>query len=66
MAVEPPSTFGEGSPFAHAASSAAEVSSAWFTVFTTRFEYEKVVYESPKPNSKSGSMLFCKCMFRVS
>ena len=60
IAVEPPSMLGDGSPSAHAASSAAEVWSAWCTVRTCRFEYEKVVYESPKPNSKRGSMLFCR------
>ena len=58
MAVEPPSTLGDGSPSAHAASSPAEVWSAWCTVRTWRFEYEKVVYESPKPKGKRGSMLF--------
>ena len=60
IAVEPPSTFGDASPFAHAASSAAEVWSAWCTVRPFRFEYENVVYESPKPNSKRGSILFCR------
>ena len=63
-AVEPPSTFGLGLPAAHAASKSADVQSFWCTARTCRPEYANVVYDSPKPNSKRGSMLFCTCCQR--
>ena len=58
-AVLLPAPTGVGSPAAHAASSALNVPSASCTLLTARPEYEKFVYDSPKPNSKRGVMSFC-------
>ena len=58
-AVLLPAPTGVGSPAAHAASSALNVPSASCTLRTDKPEYEKFVYDSPKPNSKRGAILAC-------
>ena len=59
IAVELPSVGAATLPAAQAVSNDANVWSDSCTFFTFRLEYVKFVYESPKPNSKRGSMLFC-------